>query len=113
MNTFSLQRLEGLDHSVSRISIESDRVLNIFVGQPRFFGHSLGRENVLHPVFRDRRDLEIALADQAFDKGVDQTQGDVQAPGQLALAGGFFLIDGLEDFQGSEFLGFQDNSAGA
>jgi hypothetical protein len=43
--------------------------------------------------------------DQALDKGVDQTQGDVQMLCQLPLTGRLFLVDGFEDFQGSEFLG--------
>jgi hypothetical protein len=68
-------------------------ILYEFIGQSGLFGKTLWGKHVPCPVLRHGGDLEVTLLGKTLDKGVDQSQGDVEFFGQLPLALGIIPFD--------------------
>ena len=77
----------------THVTIVREGVLHVEIGQSRFFGETLWRQEISDSITRDGRDLDVAFAGQTLQIEIGQTKRNTKFGRKSALSGPAISIE--------------------
>ena len=83
--------------------------MEIFKGEMGFFGHSLGSEQVFHPVAGDGGELNVPFFSDSFYKGIGQSERYTQLSGDFRLGNPAIFFNPIQYLKSISFFLFHSS----